>query len=219
MRNFISLVEKLLSEIEIGGEVSRPEEWDEMTYEPRQLSLFDVPTEPDLPKSMELLGRLGPYFLTKKEISFHRATYYLFDNGKPVAYISTIPSHSDDFGGGYVGRKNSNPNISGKGLRVISVYVDPTFRGKNLSIELYFWLLKNECDYILPDDLQTPGGVSIWKKMLKDSRFDVMIYNPDKYDYHRAKPGAIWANVYKSHRLRPFVTLAGKAKELIDDDV
>ena len=61
------------------------------------------------------------------------------------------------------------------------------------------------------------GGVDIWRRLVRDPRFDVMIFNPETDDTYRARPGVIWSNVYRSHRLRPFVTLAGKADELIAD--
>jgi GNAT superfamily N-acetyltransferase len=140
----------------------------------------------------------------------------LFDSGKPIAYVATIPPDAD-FGEGRPGRKYENPELSGEGLRVISIFIDEEARGKGLAVALYHWLLTHACDYILPDDLQTRGGVFIWKQMLRDPRFEIMVFNHNTHEYYKPKPGAVWANTYKSYWLRPFVTLAGKADQLIDE--
>jgi hypothetical protein len=180
-------------------------------FTPKQLTLFPVPTEPTLPPDMEIVGRIGEYYVLlnadKKE-----SIYYIFNDGTPIAYIALI-APTAPFGDGY---PVTNPDLKGVGKRVIAVYISEQARGKNLSVQLYKWLLDNACDYLLPDDLQTRGGVYIWKQLVKDPRFDVFIFNPDKYDYYPAKSGAVWSNVYKSYRLRPFVTLAGKADDLIE---
>ena len=218
-------ISEILLEIEIGGQVDSSH-LDDMNqnfdFEPKQLSLFpDIPNEPNVPKKMEMMGRIGKYYVVRKNDDGngnHKDgyTYYLFDSGKLVAYVSTI--HPDaDFGDAYPGRAAKNPDLNGIGLRVVSVYFDPVARGQGLSVALYEWLLKNVCDYILPDDLQTPGGVYIWKQLVRDPRFEVEIFNCNTYQYHRAKPGVVWSNVYKSYNLFPFVTLAGKAYELTND--
>jgi hypothetical protein len=217
-----------LTEIRIGGDVDSSE-LDHVAglhdYTPKQLTLLpNIPAEPSLPAEMEMMGRLGPYYVTRrkdtggygKQGAAAEYTYYLFDSGKPVAYVSTLHPESE-FGDGYAGRSYTDPELHGDGLRVVSIYLDPVIRGQRISVSLYDWLLRNKCDYILPDDLQTRGGVYIWKQLLRDARFEVMIYNHETRDYHRARPGAIWANVYRSERLRPFVTLAGKSDGLIDE--
>ena len=216
-----------LTEIRIGGEVDS-DHLDDLNaqhdYTPKQLTLFpNVPSEPTLPPDMELMGRLGAFYITRKKNdgqAYHKRAgdefvYYLFDSGKPVAYVGTIHPKSE-FGDAYPGRLHSDPELLGTGLRVVSIFLDPAIRGQGTSVALYEWLLRNVCDYILPDDLQTKGGVYIWKQLLRDPRFEVMVFNHQNYDYYRARPGAIWANVYRSDRLRPFVALAGTADALID---
>lgn len=229
MRDLINLFEaQHLSEIEIGGDVDGTHLDDlkaKHNFEPRQLTLFPrAPSEPTFPDKFTYMGRLGAYFVarTKEERSYGTATgaveytYYLFDNGDPIMYVGTLHPKSE-FGGAYAGRNASNPQIFGEGLRVVSIFLDPSARGQGLAVAMYEWLLQNVCDYILPDDLQTPGGVHIWKQLVRDrARFDVMVFNPEQHTYYRAKPGAIWANVYKSYNLFPFVTLAGKSDDLID---
>lgn len=208
----------VLHEIEIGGEVdpSELEGLKQRDFTPKQLTLLpNVPSEPTLPKDMELVGRIGPYFVTRKQRR-SESLYYLFDSGNPVAIVAGIPPDAE-FGEGWRGRKFQNPDLHGKGLRIISIYLDPKVRGQGLAVALYEWLLTHACDYILPDDLQTPGGVYIWKQMLRDPRFEIMVFNFKSHDYYKPKPGAIWANTYRSYWLRPFVTLAGKADELIAD--
>lgn len=209
----------VLHEIDIGGEVdsSELERLKTQDFTPKQLTLLpNVPAEPTLPKDMELVGRIGPYFVTRKQERKGEFIYYLFDSGTPIAYVATIPPDAE-FGEGWPGRKHQNPDLDGKGLRVVSIYLDPEVRGKGLSVALYEWLLSNVCDYILPDDLQTRGGVYIWKQMLRDPRFEIMVFNFQSQDYYKPKPGAVWANTYRSPWLRPFVTLAGKAEELLPE--
>jgi hypothetical protein len=218
----------LMTEIRIGGEVDSGHLDDlesNHNFTPKQMTLPlpNVTAEPTLPPKMEMAGRLGAYYVARKkddgESYYKRAgdeyMYYLFDSGKPVAYVSTIHPKTE-FGDAYRGRLSSDPKLQGEGLRVVSIFLDPSIRGQRTSVALYEWLLHNVCDYILPDDLQTQGGVYIWKQLVSDPRFEVMIFNHEKYEFYRARPGATWRNVYRSENLRPFVTLAGKADGLID---
>jgi hypothetical protein len=99
---------------------------------------------------------------------------------------------------------------------VVSVYVDPSHRGQNLALKMYQWLLQHVCDYILPDDLQTLGGVAIWRKLLNSRAFEVMVYDYNSGTTRRRWAGKDFNQVYNSHHLRPFVTLRGKAAELFN---
>jgi hypothetical protein len=211
-----------LNEIEIGGDVDSDildELIDKNDFTPKQLTLFpDVPSEPTIPKTLELVGRLGPYYVVKhfkKKDQFYPSewTYYLFDSGKPVAYVCLVSKFSPV---GDYSRVHRHPSLTGTGFRVISVFLYPEVRGKNLAVALYKWLLRNVCDYLLPDDTHTPGGVHVWKQLLRDPELEMMIYNIENHDYYRAKPGAVWQNVYRSDNLIPFVALTGKAEALID---
>lgn len=209
-----------LNEIEMGGYVDTSDfdELDKHDFSTGQLDLFkDIRGQDvNLPHDWEIVGKLGPYPIAiHKQVDRETVTYYLFDHQKPIGYVATQPPEAS-FGGGY---HVSNPPLGGTGLRVVSVYLKPEYTGKGLSLDLYEWLLKNVCDYILPDDLQTKGGVSIWKRMLRQpNRFDVEVHDPGTYETRRRKPGNDFHQVYRSEQLRPFVTLAGKADDLLADE-
>lgn len=224
LRHWMNLSEAVLHEIEIGGEVdpSSLEQLRSQDFKSKQLDLFpDIPTlEPDLPREFEEMGRIGPYYIARKiesQTTKHgpEYIYYLFDQGTPFGYVAVIHPNAE-FGGGYT-KSWHNPQIDGNGLRVVSIWVDRTHAGQNLGVKLYHWLLQNVCDYILPDDLQTQGGVAIWRKLLNSRAFDVMVYDYNTGTYRRRWAGKDFNQVYKTYNLRPFVTLRGKAETLIDN--
>lgn len=224
IRRLMSIVEsQIVSEIDIGGVVDGDHLYDLQkhgNYDPRQLDLFrdkPTPVAPELPHKggMKIAGRLGEYFVVSKADGRPgHVTYYVFNRGTPIAYAAVQPPHVELGDGG----RPPVPNLHGDGLRVISVYIDEQYRGRGLALSLYEWLLKNVCDYILPDGLQTPGGVFIWKSMLRDRRFDVMVYDDKRYTNRRRKPGKDFDAVYgdESWHLWPWATLRGKALDLID---
>lgn len=211
----------MLTEIEIGGEVdsSSMDNLRAQDFKSKQLPLFpELPTlEPELPKKFKHMGRIGGYFVARtidNEGSRHgkEYSYVLLDQGTPIGYVAVVPPKAN-FGGGY---NAPNPPLDGNGLRVVSVVIERSHAGQNLALKLYQWLLQNVCDYILPDDLQTQGGVAIWRNLLRNTKtFEVMVYDADRGVIRRRKPGRDFQQVYKTDNLRPFVTLKGKAEELI----
>ena len=225
MRRIINLLEneQALDEIEIGGEVdiSHFDDIRDHDYRSKQLGLFpELPTmEPDLPPHFEEVGRIGSLFVACKQYATSKNgkgefSYVLFDSGEPIGYVSVIDPFAD-FNGRYL---ISNPKIHGDGLRVVSIFIDDEHRGQNLAVKLYHWLLTNVCDYLLPDDLQTHGGVAIWRKLRNSRAFDVLVYDPDREFSRERWSGKDFNQVYASNRLKPWVTLAGKANQLIDGE-
>lgn len=231
-RRLINLIEsadnELVSEIERGGYVDS-KYLDHFRkgrdFSPRQLDLFPEisTTEPDVsadPK-LKLEGRLKTMWVASKPSAHtydpypqQSRTYFIFDKGKPIAYVAVQHPQSP------VG--DGNPPfiyLEGEGRRVISVYIDPEYRKTGLALDIYEWLLRNVCDYLLPDTMHTPGGEHIWKSMLKaQSRFDVQVFDPKRNVYRRRRPGKDFEQVYQNHALVPFVTLPGKAERLIYGD-
>jgi len=222
MRHLINLFEsQKISEIEVGGYVDPPDymsDYDNRDAHPEeQGELFPELPSIQLPKGFERVGTMGKFIVSRKEDGKGKEgikyTYVFFYDGKPASYIATI-GINDPFGGGY---RIINPPLLGDGLRVISIWVNPTHRGQKLGIQMYEWLLKNVCDYILPDETHTYGGVNLWKQMLnRRNKFDVLVWDYEKSQFRRRWAGKDFAQIYNTNHLIPFVTLAGKSKELED---
>lgn len=216
---------EILDEIEVGGEVDSDHLYllrHDNDFEPKQLTMFGVSAEPSLPKGMELVGRLGDMYIAKEvtRVSYDKhmsSYYYLFDNGKLLAYIVLVPA---DAPAGEYSRRVCCDELKGTGARVVTVYFEDELRGTGAAVNLYHWLLVNECDYIHPDLLQTRGGVKLWKKLISDSRMEAWIFNSERYEFYPVKKGAVWSNIYKDYRnnLIPFLTLKGKGEHLIWGD-
>jgi hypothetical protein len=83
---------------------------------------------------------------------------------------------------------------------------------------MYEFLLQNVCDYLVSDTAHSSGGAAIWRKMLNSRRFDVEVFDNNKYLSRKRRAGKDWAQVYQQWHLIPWVTLKGKADRIVHGD-
>ena len=213
---------EIISEIEIGGAVdSSYLSHISTTHQPpegfrnKQYDLFsDIPTlEPNLPKNMKKLGNIGKLIVVelKEKNNNETTTLVLFDIDKPIGWIAL-----GQIKRGYEINFAWGAGENAKGLQVHSVYLDTSHRGQNLSIELYKWILTHVCDYLVADELQTFGGVKIWRRALNSKKFDVMVFDAERQISRRRWAGKDFAHVYNTFYLIPWMTLKGKADKLMN---
>jgi hypothetical protein len=59
------------------------------------------------------------------------------------------------------------------------VAADPAYRGINLPLQMYSFLILDEGMIIVSDEIQTKGARSIWEKLAKEPGIDVYGYNTE----------------------------------------
>lgn len=218
MRAIMETVRPLV-EVSIGGGIDK-DYLDHLTqhadYTNPQTDLFpdEVPTlDPNLPKGMKLVGKLGTFRVVHvvdgaaTQSDKGEETYAIFDRNRPIAWVGLGPPKR-----GYDIKIIDNKFT---GYQVYSVYIDEDYRGKNLGVVFYKWLLTNVCDYLIADELQTRGGVKLWKRLQNSRQFDVEVYDDAKYQSRRRWAGKDFDQVYQNDMLVPWVTLRGKANRLV----
>jgi GNAT superfamily N-acetyltransferase len=211
-------IRELLWEIERGGYVE-PDVLQDLQsdkFQNPQRDLFpEIPRlEPGGHPDYTQVGRIGGFFVLHKQ-GQEDHLYILMDRSRVIGWISLIPIGSE-----YQDYPHRNRDLkyhlTGTGFQVAGVYIDPEYSGRGLAVQMYEWLLRNVCDYIARDSSHTPGGEALWKKLLNSRRFDVMVYDPNKGTSRRRWAGKDWGHVYQDFYLSPWVTLAGKAQDLIE---
>ena len=225
-----NIKESILNELEIGGGVSDNilddlKKNDPEDYEPKQLDLFsDIPTlEPHFTASSGFkgVGRIEKYTVTqmmkpeKHGYGADGVAYVLFDRGKAIGVIALSDIHSET---GDTKHPNYNLRLSNhKGYRVSTIFTHKEYRGQNLSLKLYKFLLTNVCDFLMADTLQTWGGVAVWKKMLNSRQFAVLVFDDERHVLRKRRSGKDFGQVYNTNHLFPLVTLPSKQEMLYDD--
>ena len=220
MREWMNIVE-----VEIGGGLDDEiPDVDGMDLSSDQLDLFSkVPQgEPKLPNFMKYVGRMGEYHVAERiypdqnNAKVRKAGTFVFINqyGDAVSYIALKDYSRESLN--YPSHISYKPELSGVGLRVGAVLVKPPFRGKNLGVEMYVWVLTNVCDYLMADELQTPEGVRLWKKLKRDPRLVVEVWDGDQYHSRNRRSGRDFNYVYDTSHLIPWVTLKSKYSEVTE---
>lgn len=222
MRDLINI----LNEIEIGGGLDDtiPDVHD-TDLSGEQLDLFDkVPKgEPRLPDFMKLVGRMGEFWVAEriypdqKPSKVRRAGTFIFiKEGVAASYIGLKDYSAENLN--YYRDIAYKPDLHGVGLRVGAVFVRPEFRGSNLAVQMYVWVLENICDYLMADELQTPDGVKLWKRLRADRRLAAEVWDGDKYMSRQRKAGKDFDHVYNVSHLIPWITLRSKRDSVLYDD-
>lgn len=225
-----------LHEIEIGGGVdsSYLDDLNNHDFTHPQRDLFpQIPTlDPHLPKEskMTLVGTLGGLRVARVEPRMGRygARYSGYNpsfepgsgSDSEVDYVLFDRNHAVAWAGVAIPPKpNQRPYDlrDETGGQVLSIYIAREFRGQNLGLKFYRWLLSNVVDYLVADELQTWGGVKLWRRALNSRAFDVMVFDPSRGMSRRRWAGKDFEQVYKNYRLIPWMTLRGKADELLED--
>lgn len=209
-------VRKKVDEVTHGGDLTDKEWPDEGLldgdFTDSQLDLFKgIPAgTPNVPSNYKLVGRMGEYFVAERKNDETYRTFVWFTRTEAVGYVTMAPY--DRSRTEYPQHAPEAPDLHGVGLRVHGVQVARKFQGNNLAAQMYQWLLSNVCDYIMADDMQTNGGVALWKKLRSmKSIFTVEVWNGDKYETRPHRNGFDWKRVYDSIHLIPWVTLNSKA--------
>lgn len=222
----MSIVRRLL-EIELGGEVTSDQINDvakQHDYTNPQLDLWDeLPTlDPNLPNTMEIVGKIGELriVIDSKRSTTDCDDYYLFYIKEPVMWIALCNPGANSTNHVDVAHDISHFfDDRGIGKQVKSIYLAPEFRGQNLGLKMYYWLLKNVCDYIVADTMHTYGGERLWKKMLNSRRFHVEVFDTEKYISRKRWVGKDFKQIYNTDgRLIPWVTLPEKLDYLLDHE-
>jgi hypothetical protein len=211
----------IINEIEIGGGVEPviPDVHD-TDLSSDQLDLFsEVPKgEPRLPPFMKLVGRMGEFYVAERIYDQQKkgqrgGTYIFIKDGVAASYIALKTYSVEDLN--YPRDIAYKPDLHGNGLRVGAVFVRDEFRGSNLGVEMYVWVLQNVCDYLMADELQTQDGVKLWGRLKKDRRLAVEVWDGDKYQSRARKTGKDWNHIYNVSHLIPWVTLRGKVEQVL----
>ena len=227
MRSLMDAVQEI-TEVEIGGGVDRDFIDDiegRADFTNPQQDLFpEIPTlDPHLPKAtkMKIVGSIGPYRVVKTGslISAEQAAenrrynedtgidYVLFDRNKVVGWVGLIMPPK---------RRWQIYELDGTAGQVGSIYLDKPYRGQNLGIKFYQWLLTHVCDYLVSDELQTMGGVKLWRRALNSRAFDVLVYDKRTGMSRKRWAGKDFNQVYNTDdTLIPWMTLRGRADELM----
>ena len=202
---------KILREIKVGGGVdsSLLADLRKTDYMHPQGDLFpEIPTlDPKLPKTMEIVGKIGSFRVIdhhEPNLDPNEKTFVVFDRNIPAGWLSygmPKPGYALD--------------LDGEGRQVHSIYIGNEYAGKGLATAFYTWILTNCCDYLVADELQTYGGVALWRKLLNSNRFDVMVYDHRTSDSRKRWAGKDFNQVYNTNELIPWVTLRGNAVRLI----
>jgi GNAT superfamily N-acetyltransferase len=185
----------------------------------RQLDLFrEIPSlEPDIPPNYKFVGRLGEFFVAKrnKERGNPYTSYVFFNRDSALGYVSLAAY--DRSASQYPAHAPEAPELSGIGLRIHGVQVQPKFRGQGLGLKMYKWLLENVCDYLMADDVQTPDGVALWKRLQAQSNiFTVEVWDGEKFESRFRKRGRDFNYVYDKCHLIPWVTIPSKYEMVIE---
>lgn len=211
---------EILHEVDLGGDmddgyIDRLKDKNDFTNP--QLDLFpkEIPTlDPKVPQGMKIVGKIGAYRVVMSEKSdaafqknIQEVDYVLFDKSKAIAWIALyIPPkpESEIFG------------MNGEGGQVVSVYINPEYRGQRLGLKMYVWVLTNVCEYLVADEQQTQDGAKLWRRALNSRAFDVEVYDKRNSTTRRRWSGKDFDQVYQNSELVPWMTLRGKA-DLIRD--
>lgn len=218
-----------IDEVDIGGGVepdSFPDKIHKKDLSSDQLDLFkEIPSlEPNLPSNFKIVGRAGSYYVAEEIAPSRdatkdtyrdreRATYRCFvfiDKGEAMSYVS-IQGEGTELGDG----SRYSVELEGHGVIANSILVLNKFRGRNLGMLMFKWLLENVCDYIISDSLHTSAGVIFWKKLQNSRKFYVGVWNQNKYSHRRHRPGQDFNRVYNGNHLIPWVTLRGRESGLM----
>jgi len=223
-----------LHEIEIGGGVDSTylDDLNKQDYTSPQRDLFpEIPTlDPHLPKEskMTIVGALDGLRIARVDPRmgnykyFHQYSQFEPGDGdaSEVDYVLFDRAHAIGWAGMAIPPKpRQRPDsLEGTGGQVLSVYLDAAYRGRNLGLKLYSWLLSNVVDYLVADEMQTGGGVKLWRRALNSRAFEVMVYDPRTGQSRRRWAGKDFDQVYNRGDLIPWMTLRGKADELLSPD-
>jgi hypothetical protein len=210
------MMETPVNEVEIGGgvEVSDLDDDPGHDYTNKQRDLFrDTPAgEPELPQGYKLVNRVGDFWVAQclKNMDQHSVMYVFIKDGAENAagYIAAHKWHIDKLN--YRHENIYQPMLGGKGLRVGAVYVREQYRGSDLSLVMYKWMLENVCDYLMADSLQTMGGVKIWKKLQSRKPFHVEVWNGNQDTTRKHRRGKDFDRVYDNGYMIPWVTIDSK---------
>lgn len=186
--------ESKLNEIKIIGSSLYPE-------------MFDVFKNEKFTKNMELFefsGSIGEF-----DIYYHI-------RGPSIIYVLVL----EDKAIGMVAchQMNSYFDNNKKGYRIKMVYIEEEFRGQELSIKLYQWLLQNKVDFIIPDVEQSTDGVRLWQKLNDSDMFDIYIWKWGERNYRKRWSGRDFNELYNENSdLLAVLTLKGKIAHKVNE--
>ena len=216
---------KEIFEVEIGGGIELndfPDNLPNQDLSSDQLDLFEPNTtgDPRLPYNLKLKGRMGEFYVAERlpkvgEEKSSSKCFVWIHSGKAVAYVWLTTYSKENMN--YPTDIYHKPELNGIGYRVSAVFVDPEYRGKALGPSIYEWLLKNVCDYLMADSLQTMGGVKLWKKLKSMKQFSVQVWDSERYMSRARRAGKDFNHVYNTSHLIPWVTLKSKLNFVLDD--
>lgn len=183
----------MLDEIYLGGKVEN----DDID----RLQQIDFSQE--LPSGFSVVSRIGEYKVVKKSEDSFTTTYILVDGPTAIGYLA-------------LNRMFSPPQCIDEGSTTLEanvIYIAPEYRGKNLALALYEWVLTHVCDFILAGEEHTEDGAALWRKLSNSRKFAVFVYDPET-DKCQRWPGQRFNRVYDREELRPFVTLRSKGLKM-----
>lgn len=209
MREFINLItEGLLQEIESGmslsydpfDAVAEPSEHDE-----RQLDLFDkTPNERKLKFNYEDLGNIGALVVSKVETKESGK-----DEGKKETYV--VRTKNKTLVAYMLVEEVQSPHEHYFAGKPIMIKVAEVFRGKNIGIEFFLFLLGHEYDLLMADEDQTDKGKRLWLNMVMDKRLAVYGHGPEDGDaWEPIRTAEELEVMYEYHNTEMFVTLPGR---------
>lgn len=165
------LIETVLAEINVGGELNSELSRDEVRvdphYDPKQTDMF-----PDMPKDLKYVGDMGPYTVAMTHNSDTKGfTVYVMDGNEKVAMVAAEKCWDLDSDHAYT-------------VKAVDVVED--YRGQRIALDLYAFLLTHVCTELCADQEQTRDGAKLWLNILKSRRFHVYWRNMwEDYESHR----------------------------------